>query len=178
MRYTSVRSKSPGLSTESAWAGQASRGSRKWLRRLWRNGGNPRDGKRNGGRKMDGFFGWVAEFVCGRIEGPLKFRFLLQPCIATILAVKSGIADAKAGRTPYFWSLFSEPDQRLRHLREGWKSVSRIFLFALFLDIAYQWIVSRRFHPGQALLVAITLAIVPYLLFRGAVTRMVRRRSS
>jgi len=125
---------------------------------------------------MDGFFDWMEKFFFKRIEGSLKFRFLLQPFIATILAVKSGIADAKAGRTPYFWSLFSEPDQRLRHLREGWKSVSRVFLFALFLDIAYQWIVSRRFHPGQALLVAITLAIVPYLLFRGTVTRVLRRR--
>lgn len=127
---------------------------------------------------MDGFFDWVEKFFFKRIEGPLKFRFLLQPFIATIVAVKSGIADAKAGRTPYFWSLFSEPDQLSRHLREGWKSVSRVFLFALFLDIAYQWIVSRRFHPGQAFLVAITLAIVPHLLFRGTVNRILRRRST
>ena len=127
---------------------------------------------------MDGFFDWVEKFFFKRIEGPLKFRFLLQPFIATIVAVKSGIADAKAGRTPYFWSLFSEPDQLSRHLREGWKSVSRVFLFALFLDIAYQWIVSRRFHPGQAFLVAITLAIVPHLLFLGTVNRILRRRST
>lgn len=121
---------------------------------------------------MEDFLNGLAGFFGGRIEGPMKFRFLLQPTIAIILAVKSGVADAKAGRKPYFWSLFTEPAQRCQHIREGWKSVSNVFVLAIVLDIVYQWITSHRFHPGQALLVATTLAIVPYLFFRGAVTRL------
>jgi len=107
----------------------------------------------------------------GRIGGPLKFRFILQPVIATLLAIKAGVSDAKAGRTPYFWSLFTEPDERRKHIREGWKSVSKVFVLGIVLDLVYQWVTSHRFYPGQALLVATTLAILPYLVFRGTVTR-------
>lgn len=61
-------------------------------------------------------------------------------------------------------------------LKHGWKDVSKVFLLAVVLDVAYQIIVLRFVYPGEVILVAFTLAILPYLLLRGLVTRIARRR--
>jgi hypothetical protein len=46
-----------------------------------------------------------------------------------------------------------------------------VFLFALVLDGVYQFIVQRFIYPGEALLTAFILAILPYLIVRGLVGR-------
>jgi hypothetical protein len=104
----------------------------------------------------------------------MKFRLILQPLMATIFAIRNGLKDAKEGRPPYFWGLFTHPEQRLDMLRDGWKRVGKVFVMAIIIDLVYQWIVSRRFYPFEALLVAIILAFIPYLLIRGPVDRIAR----
>jgi hypothetical protein len=42
------------------------------------------------------------------------------------------------------------------------------------MDAVYQFKVFRWVYPGEALLVALILAFVPYLLLRGAVNRLAR----
>jgi hypothetical protein len=59
-------------------------------------------------------------------------------------------------------------------LREGWTAVAKVFLAAVVLDVVYQLVVLRWVYPGEALLVALLLACVPYLLIRGLVNRLVR----
>lgn len=113
--------------------------------------------------------------VIERTTGPLHFRLVLQPLVAVILAVIAGLKDAKAGNPPYFWGLLSDADHRRQMLRNGWKSVGKVFVIAWVLDIAYQFIVTRALYPGGAVLVAIVLAIVPYLIVRGLVTRIARK---
>ena len=68
----------------------------------------------------------------------------------------------------------SRPDRR-DLLREGWKDIGKVFIIAVVLDVVYALIVHRWIFPGQALLVGTVLAIVPYVLIRGPVTRIVRR---
>jgi hypothetical protein len=109
-----------------------------------------------------------------RLSGPLKFRLVLQPLMATFLATRSGLRDAKAGKPAYFWALFTDAMERRSMLKDGWKSVGRLFILALVLDAVYQFIVQRSIYPGEAVLVAIILAIVPYLLVRGPVNRVAR----
>ena len=46
----------------------------------------------------------------------------------------------------------------------------------LVLDGVYQYLVLRWFYPGEALLVACVLAVIPYLLVRGPVTIIARAR--
>jgi hypothetical protein len=41
----------------------------------------------------------------------------------------------------------------------------------------YQYIVLRWVHPVEALMVAVVLALVPYLLLRGPINRSSRRES-
>ena len=59
-------------------------------------------------------------------------------------------------------------------MRSGWKDVGKVFLLAIVLDVVYQFIVARFVYPGEALLVALLLAIVPYLVVRGLATRIAR----
>jgi hypothetical protein len=124
---------------------------------------------------MDDIWIRVVENLQDRITGPMKFRLLLQPVMAVIFAVLSGLKDAKAGKPPYFWALLTEPSHRREMFKDGWKSVGKVFVLALVLDVIYQVIVQRFVYPGEAIVVALALAIVPYLIVRGLVTRIARR---
>jgi hypothetical protein len=117
----------------------------------------------------------VWENLVNRVGGPMTFRIILQPMMAALLALRAGLKDAREGRPPYFWTIFADPAQRGELLREGWKAVARVLALALIMDAIYQLIVLRWFYPGEALLVGILLAIVPYILIRGPVNRMARR---
>lgn len=119
----------------------------------------------------------IVENLGDRVSGPMKFRLLLQPAMAIIFAVIAGLQDARLGKPPYFWSLLSDPAHRNEMLRDGWKSVGKVFLLAMVLDVIYQIIVERFVYPGEVLLVALLLAIVPYLIVRGLVTRVARAGS-
>jgi hypothetical protein len=124
---------------------------------------------------MDDLWSLIADQIQDRVSGPMKFRIVLQPLMATFLAVRSGLRDAKSGARPYFWSLVTTPGHRVEMLKEGWKSIARLFFLAMLLDIVYQIFVQHSFHLRAALLVAIVLAILPYLLLRGIVTRIANR---
>ena len=45
---------------------------------------------------------------------------------------------------------------------------------AIVIDGIYQFIVCRWFYPGEAIITALILAFVPYLLIRGPVNRIAR----
>ena len=96
----------------------------------------------------------IAADLTDRVSGPMKFRLLLQPIMASIFAIKAGLHDARTGQPPYFWSLFTEPGHRADMLKNGWKSVGKVFVLALVLDVVYQIIVMRFVYPGEALITA------------------------
>lgn len=121
---------------------------------------------------MEAFFLRFYEDLIGRVHGPMSFRVILQPLMAISLAVLDGRKDALSGRAPYAWAAFSDPGHRRDLLRSGWKSIGKVFLFALVLDAIYQFITVRWFYPGEAAVTAVILAIIPYLLIRGPVNRM------
>ena len=124
---------------------------------------------------MDQMWTRVGTDLLARVSGPLKFRLVLQPAMACFFAIRAGLKDAKQGNPPYFWSLLWDRGHRLYMVKEGWKSIGRVFLLALALDVIYQIIVLRFVYPGEAIIVAIVLAIIPYLILRGLVTRVARR---
>jgi len=118
----------------------------------------------------------ISSDLADRVSGPMSLRLLLQPAMAIVFAILAGLKDAKAGKPPYFWALASDPGHRADMLRDGWKSVGKVFIIAILLDVIYQFIVQRFVYPGEAILVAVILAIVPYLLFRGPINRLASRR--
>jgi hypothetical protein len=110
----------------------------------------------------------------------MKFRLVLQPAVASYFAIRAGLADAKAGRPPYFWELVWEPGERVAMIRDAWKRVGKVFILAFVLDIVYQLLVLHFIYLGEAIIVAFALAIVPYLLLRGPamrIARLISRRS-
>jgi hypothetical protein len=114
--------------------------------------------------------------LLARLQGPMSFRFFLQPAVAVFFAIRDGRRDAREGRPPYFWGLFTDRANRHDMLHSGWKSVSKVFLIAIVLDLVFQVIALHAFHPLGALIAGVILAIIPYLLLRGPINRLTRPR--
>jgi hypothetical protein len=131
---------------------------------------------------MDEMLNRLWENLGGRIGGPMSLRLLLQPTIAAILAIRSGLADARAGKPAFLWTVLTDAEGRRELLRSGWKSVAKVFTLAIVLDVVYQLIVNRWVYPLESVIVAFLLACVPYLLVRGPVNRIAsgwrRRRAA
>ena len=113
--------------------------------------------------------------LLGRASGPLHFRLLMQPTVAAFLAVKAGLKDAREGQPAFLWEVVTNSDERRRLLQSAWKDVGKVFLLAVVLDVVYQLVALHAIRPLQTLLVAVVLALIPYLLLRGPVTRLARR---
>ncbi len=111
-----------------------------------------------------------------RPDGPLRFRFILQPVMVAIVALVDGLKDAKLGRSPYFWTILASRGERGGRLREGLITTARVILLGLVMDVIYQIIVLKTFYPGEAVFVALLLGFIPYLLLRGPVARIARWR--
>ena len=99
--------------------------------------------------------------LADRVSGSMHFRIFLQP-----------LMDAREGNVPFFWALFTDPVHRRDLLRTGWESVGKIFFLVLILDAVYQLWMLHFFYPGEALMVAFFLAIVPYASLRGPAKRL------
>ena len=110
-----------------------------------------------------------------RPGGPFVFRFVLQPIVATAAALRAGIHDARIGRTPFLRAVLTDPSQRRGRLDEALIATSRIVLLGLAIDTIYQFIEFDSFHPAEAVIIALLLGVLPYLLLRGLVTRVARR---
>jgi hypothetical protein len=114
--------------------------------------------------------GW--DDLIARDDGPLQFRLILQPTVAVLLAIRAGWRDAREGRPLYFWTVVGNATQRRLLLRQGWRDVGKLFLVAIVLDVIYQILVMHWLYPGEALIVAMVLAIIPYLVVRGLANRI------
>jgi hypothetical protein len=110
-----------------------------------------------------------------RADAPMRFRFILQPLMGAIVAIRHGLNDARAGRSPYFWTMMSNPRERAQRLNEGLNATARIILLGLVMDAIYQAVVLRRFYPAESVIVALLFCFVPYVVVRGLATRISRR---
>jgi hypothetical protein len=128
---------------------------------------------------MEDALSLVARFwheIAARPDGPMAFRFYLQPLMAMFFAVRDGLRDAREGRPAYGWSLFTahSGQERRTLMHDAWRSVGKVFILACVLDIVYQIIVLKGLRPVETLFVATILALVPYILLRGPVNRLAR----
>lgn len=115
--------------------------------------------------------------IVHRPDGPMSFRFLLQPVMAALAAWKDGKLDAATGRSPYFWTVLTDPERRGPRLREGLGATGKILAIGLAMDLVYQVVVLRHFYPMEAIVIALLLAFIPYLLLRGPFARIAGRKS-
>jgi hypothetical protein len=112
--------------------------------------------------------GW--ENFLARPNGSLSLRFYVQPTMASLLALRAGIQDARQGRQGYLWAIL----RRLQLLHEGWRGAMTPFLLAIALDCIYQLMTVRFVYPLELLFTATLLALVPYALLRGPFNRLAR----
>jgi len=111
--------------------------------------------------------------IWARTEGPLHFRFFLQPAVAIFLAVRDGHRDAVSGRMPYLQDILYNPDVRAPQLKEGFRAVARVMVLGVVMDAVYQLLVIKAFRPLEMLVVVFLLAFVPYVLMRGPARRII-----
>jgi hypothetical protein len=114
------------------------------------------------------------ENLISRPSGPMAFRFVMQPTVAAIFAIRDGIKDVRTGRAPYLWKVLTDRAQRGALLREGLAATSKIIIVALALDAIYQVVELGAFYPLEAVVIAFVLAFLPYLLVRGPTGRLGR----
>jgi len=112
--------------------------------------------------------------IVARPGGPMTFRFVLQPAMAAIAAWRDGVADARLGRTPYLSAILLGVEARGGRLWEGIVSTARILILGVVMDVVYQLVFLSEFFPGEAAVIAVLLAFVPYVLLRGPIGRIAR----
>ncbi len=113
--------------------------------------------------------------LLSRPSGPLAFRFLLQPAMAAFYAVRDGARDAKYGRPFYFWAVITDDTHRRELLHSGWQAIGKVVLIALIMDLIYQMIALRAIRPLETVVIVTALAVLPYVLLRGPVNRLLRK---
>jgi hypothetical protein len=105
----------------------------------------------------------------------MKFRFVLQPLMAALVAIRDGRNDARTGRSPFFWAILAKPQERIARVNEGLNATARIIVLGLVMDVIYQLIVLKTFYPVEALIIALVLAFLPYVVIRGLAAHVTRR---
>ena len=115
--------------------------------------------------------------ITSGVHAPLGFRIIVQPLVAAFFAIRAGRQDARAGRPLYFWAVVKDAVRRRAPCAKAGQHVGMVFISAIVIDVIYQIIVARwvyrvRSSDGWGAI----LAILPYLVFRGVVNRVLRRR--
>jgi hypothetical protein len=124
-----------------------------------------------------GFYVFSREFledIPKRLTGPGRFRFILQPLIATVLGIRNGRADAREGRMPYLKGLLTDREHRSALVREGFATIVNLLLMGILLDSVFQWLILGHSYPGAALIVGPVLITTPYAVARALANRAAR----
>ena len=103
------------------------------------------------------------------------FRLIIQPAVAVLFAIRAGLRDARKASPPSCGP-FSRIRPPARVVATGAEGCGDVFIVALVLDAIYQVIVHSGIYTLELLLTATILALVPYVIVRGLVTRLARRR--
>jgi hypothetical protein len=114
------------------------------------------------------------EDIPKRLTGPGRFRFILQPLIAIILGIRSGLADARAGLPPYLFAILFHREHRRSMMRSGFLTVVNLLLMGVLVDSVCQWLILGISYPGAALVVGPVLIVTPYSITRALTNRLAR----
>lgn len=118
---------------------------------------------------MDEIFTRVLQDLVARTTGPMWFRLILQPLVATFFGVRAGLANAKRSKRP------AAPHRRELFL-QALNDVGKMLAIGVGLDVVFQLIALRTVYPGEALLVGFFLVALPYQIIR-TVSRWLLSRS-
>lgn len=126
-----------------------------------------------------GFYLFTREFIEDipkRLTGPGRFRFILQPVVATVLGIRGGLADARAGRPPYLYGVLFHRGLRRELVKSGYGAIANLLLLGILLDSIFQWLIYGVSYPGAALVMGPVLIVTPYAIARAFSNRFARSR--
>ena len=118
------------------------------------------------------------EHLLGRMSGPMWIRIVIQPLVSFVIGLRAGVNDAHCGQPPFGWSVLSGHTHRRALLKQAWRDIARVFIASIVIDLTYQIFVLRWIYPLQAVFVATVLALLPYMLVRGPINRVINMRHS
>lgn len=117
----------------------------------------------------------AVEQLLGRAGGPTHIRLIIQPILATIFAIRAGLRDARKHKPPFLREFMRNKAQRRELMKTVWKDIGVLLITAFSIDSLYQLFVFKTFYLLQAIIVTLVLALLPYVIFRGLITRLRRR---
>jgi protein-S-isoprenylcysteine O-methyltransferase Ste14 len=114
--------------------------------------------------------GWAD--LLARLDGPMHFRFVVQPLVAMLLGARAGTRDARAGEPPFLRAILRFSERRSQRIKDALRDVANLLLVAAVLDSAYQIAVHRGIFLLELLITVAVLAVLPYLLVRSPMARL------
>lgn len=120
--------------------------------------------------------GWAN--LLARLDGPMHFRFVVQPLVAMFLGVRAGLRDARRGEPPFLWTVLRYRERRGERVKDALRDIASVLLVAAILDAAYQVVVHGGIFLLELVITVAILALVPYLLVRGPMSRLARWSAS
>lgn len=106
------------------------------------------------------------ENLIDRLGSPMNLRFILQPAMAVILGIRDGLRFAREGRSFLLWGGPEDPLERRAQAVATVRSIGKVFVLAIILDVVCRLIAVNWIFPLETLVVAIVVAVIPYLVVR------------
>ena len=86
----------------------------------------------------------VWDNLIARASGPMNFRLIVQPAVASLLAILAGLKDAREGRPTFLWTAVTNRTHRPELFRQGRNDVGKVFALAVLLDAIYRSLFSAE----------------------------------
>ena len=115
------------------------------------------------------------DYLVELLTGPGNLRFVVQPLIAILLAIRDGRNDAKAGTPAYLSELVSGSGPRGATLKGGIKAILMPFSVAVILDSILQIVIFDVWRLQWALVSGLCLVGIPYVLVRSITHSLISR---
>lgn len=116
----------------------------------------------------------LSEWLAEGVGGPGRMRFVIQPVIAILLAVRDGRRDAHGGSAPFFYRLFFRTGERRELLRSAWSTLVTPLAIAFVIDSILQIVILKSYRLRDSIGVAVLLVGLPYSMIRGFACRVTR----
>jgi hypothetical protein len=120
----------------------------------------------------------LLEDIPKRLTGPGRLRFLLQPAVAVLLGIRSGIVDARAGHPPFLLALLFHGSRRSSILKHAFSQLSVLIAMSILLDLVAQFLILREVFPVPALILGPVLIALPYTTSRSLTGRFWGRKAA
>ena len=117
------------------------------------------------------------DYIIELLSGPGNLRFVVQPLIAILLAIRDGRNDAKSGTPAFLAEMVSGSGPRGATLKVSMKATLMPFSVAVILDSILQIIIFDVWRLQWALVVGLFLVGIPYVVVRSISNSLFSRHS-